>query len=124
MSDDLSTDVVEQAKNKGSGKMTQIVYFLYLAAIVVPFASVVGVIMAYVNKGDGPDWMQSHYQFQIRTFWISLLLGIIGAALTTVVIGLVLLFALLIWYVLRCVKGLKYLDQNVEVPDPKTWMWP
>ena len=123
MNDDHSIDIVEQAKNQGSGKMTQIVYFLYLAGIVIPFASVVGVIMAYVNKGDGPDWMQSHYQFQIRTFWISLLLGIIGAALTAVVVGFVLLLALFVWYIVRCVKGLKYLDQKVAVPDPKTWMW-
>jgi uncharacterized membrane protein len=123
MSEDNSNDVVEVAQNKGSGKMTQIVYFLYLAAIVIPFASVVGVIMAYVNKGDGPDWMQSHYQFQIRTFWISLLLGFIGAALTAVMIGFIVLLALFVWYVLRCVKGLKYLDQNSPVPDPKTWMW-
>ncbi len=124
MSENDSNDIVEAAQNKGSGKMTQIVYFLYLAAIVIPFASIVGVIMAYVNKGDGPDWMQSHYQFQIRTFWISLLLAFVGAALTAVMIGFILLLALLVWYVLRCVKGLKYLDQNSPVPDPKTWMWP
>ncbi|WP_025898251.1 DUF4870 family protein [Sneathiella glossodoripedis] len=123
MSEEPSNEIVEAAQNKSAGKMTQIVYFLYLAAIVIPFASVVGVIMAYVSKGDGPEWMQSHYQFQIRTFWISLLLGFIGAALTAVVIGFIVLLALLVWYILRCVKGLKYLDQQVPVPDPKTWTW-
>ncbi|WP_169567948.1 DUF4870 family protein [Sneathiella limimaris] len=123
MTDQPSKDVVSEAKAQGTAKMAQIVYFLYLAAIVVPMANVVGVIMAYVNKGDAAPWVQSHYQFQIRTFWISLLIGFIGAALTAVFVGFLVLLALLIWYILRCVKGLKYLDQKTPYPDPKTWKW-
>src|SRR5258708_39589824 len=49
-----------------------IVYILYLVGLIVPMTPIVGLIMAYVNYGDAPEWVQSHYRFQIRTFWIGL----------------------------------------------------
>ena len=51
----------------------QIIYILYLVSLVVGVTGIVGVIMAYVYRGEAPDWLQSHYRFQIRTFWIGLL---------------------------------------------------
>ena len=32
-----------------------------------------GVIIAYAQRRDAPDWVHSHYRFQIRTFWIAVL---------------------------------------------------
>ena len=123
MSDDMTPDVIAQAQGKSTSKMAQIVYILYLVAIIFPITNLIGVIMAYINKGDSPEWIQTHYQFQIRTFWIAFLIGIIGAFTAAFGIGVLVLLGLLIWYVVRCVKGMKFLDQNVPVPDPKTWLW-
>jgi uncharacterized membrane protein len=99
-----------------------IIYYLYLASIVVGVTAIVGVIMAYMNRSAG-DWLDTHYTYQIRTFWIGLLYGLIGAVLTMVVIGIAVLIAVVVWWIVRCVKGLKLAGAKQPVPDPNTWMW-
>ncbi|MXZ09042.1 MAG: hypothetical protein F4Y79_06295, partial [Gemmatimonadetes bacterium] len=58
----------EQTYSVTSGT-AKIVYILYLAELVVGITGLIGVIMAYVNRSDAPEWLASHYRFQIRTFW-------------------------------------------------------
>lgn len=96
----------------------KLIYILYLAGVVIPFVGIVGVIMAYVNKSDAPEWVQSHYQFQIRTFWISFLFAIVGSILLVILIGWLILLFTVVWYVIRCVKGMKYLDKQQAHPNP------
>ena len=51
-----------------AARMATIVYILYLVGLIAGITTVVGVVIAYVNRADAPEWVQSHYQFQIRTF--------------------------------------------------------
>jgi uncharacterized membrane protein len=101
---------------------TKIIYILYLVGIVMPILTVIGLIMAYVNIDDSEEWLQSHYQFQIRTFWIGLLFSLISSTLTLIFIGWLMLLATGIWFIIRCVKGLKYLDEQQKHPNAITWM--
>lgn len=101
----------------------KLVYILYLVGIIIGVTGLVGVIMAYINRGDGPDWLDTHYQFQIRTFWIGLLYMVLGTVLAVVFIGYVILLFWLIWLIVRCVKGLKQLDKNEAVVNPTSWMF-
>ncbi len=106
--------------------IAKIVYVLYLASL-LPFllgiTSLVGVVMAYVYEGDAPDWMKTHFQLQVRTFWIWLLGAIVGVPLSYVGIGVAVLVFLAVWVVVRCVKGLRFLDRREPYPDPATWLW-
>jgi uncharacterized membrane protein len=99
-----------------------IIYYLYLATILLWVTAIVGVIMAFMNRGSG-DWLDSHYTYQIRTFWIGILYGFIGVVLTMVVIGIFVLAAVLVWWIVRCLKGLKLIGAKQPIPDPTTWMW-
>ena len=99
-----------------------IIYVLYLANFILPFTGLIGVIMAYVNRGD-QNFLESHYQFQIRTFWIGLLYAIIGILLTAVIIGWLILLFYAIWIIVRCVKGFKYLGTQEPIPEPTSWMF-
>jgi uncharacterized membrane protein len=101
---------------------TKIIYILYLVGMVLPLLTLIGLVIAYVNKEDSDDWLQSHYQYQIRTFWIGLLFSAVSGVLTTVIIGYFFLLATALWFVIRCVKGLKYLDQQQAHPNAITWM--
>lgn len=103
-----------------STTVATIVYILFLANILMQFTGLIGLILAYVNKGDN-NYLDSHYQFQIRTFWIGLLFGIIGFFTVAIVIGWIILFALLIWWVIRCAVGLKYLGKKQPIPNPTSW---
>ena len=48
---------------------------------------------------------ESHFRWQIRTFWFSLLWSVIGGITTLIVIGIPILGVTLIWYIYRIVKG-------------------
>ena len=101
----------------------RIIYVLYLVGLATGLTLLIGVIMAYVNKDDAPDWLKSHYDFQIRTFWIGLLYCIVGAILSIVLIGFLVLLFWAVWLIVRVVKGFKYLEQRQPVPDATTWMF-
>ncbi|QFT33776.1 hypothetical protein K1718_23170 [Roseibium porphyridii] len=105
------------------GKNATLVYILYLVNIIVPFTAIVGVIFAYLNRGKSTGWVESHYTYQIRTFWIGLLFGIVSALLTIVLIGFLMIIAVLIWMIVRCIKGLQLAGRNEPVPNPETWMF-
>lgn len=72
--------------------------------------SIVAVILNYVKRGDARGtWIDSHYRWQIRTFWFALLWFLIGWLLVLTLIGAVIgvpvLIALTIWLVYRIARG-------------------
>jgi uncharacterized membrane protein len=100
-----------------------IVYALYLVGLLsVGATAIVGVILAYVSKATAPEWLLSHYVFQIRTFWLSLLFSLIGAILLPIGVGFVILPAVGIWIAVRCILGLSWLLKGQAYPTPRNWM--
>jgi uncharacterized membrane protein len=112
----------EGQRPKGTTSAT-IVYVLYLASLLVGITALVGLVMAYVNVGDAPEPLKSHYRFQIRTFWIGLLYGLVGLVLALAVIGAFVFLFVAVWLIVRCVKGLKALDRGAAYPNVETWLW-
>ena len=103
--------------------MPLVIYALYLAALIsAGMTAVVGVILAYVSKGAAPEWLQSHYVFQIRTFWLSLLFSVIGCVLLPLGVGFVILPAVGVWVAVRCILGLSWLLKIQPYPTPRNWM--
>jgi uncharacterized membrane protein len=100
-----------------------IIYYLYLASIVLGVTAIIGLVMAYINRGNGSDWLDTHYTYQIRTFWIGVLYGLIGLLLTVAVIGVLVLGLVLLWWIVRCVKGLKLVGARQPIPEPAAWLW-
>ena len=113
----------EAAQDTEEGRTANLIYILHLLSVLFGITSLIGVIMAYVNKGSAPDWVQSHYRFQIRTFWIALLAAVIGALTTPFIIGIPILLFLLVWWILRCVKGMRYIAEGRGHPEPASWMF-
>lgn len=79
-----------------------------------------GLIVAYVGREDARDtWLESHFTWQIHTFWYSFALGILyvfvfglaftvgrpGGAASFIVIGLAIMAVTFAWVIYRCVKG-------------------
>jgi uncharacterized membrane protein len=105
------------------GANANLVYILYLVSLVVGITSIVGVIIAYVNRSEAPEWVQTHYRFQIRTFWIMLLFAVIGIITTFVIVGIFFLIFTAVWYIVRCAKGMQQLSRGAPYERPETWMW-
>jgi uncharacterized membrane protein len=95
-----------------------LVYILQLASLAVGVTALIALVMAYINRDDAPDWLHSHYQFQIRTFWLGLLFALIGSLLLTVFVGIFILLYLYLWMIVRCVKGMKYISREQAHPNP------
>ncbi len=102
----------------------KIIYVLYLLSFFAGVTSLVGVVMAYVYQGDAQGSLGTHYRFQIRTFWLGVLYAFLSSLLLMLFGVGVLGFAFVaVWIIVRCVKGLRYLDRREAVPDPTTWLW-
>jgi len=110
-----------------------VVYVLYLLALPTGGISlIVGLIMAYANRDNAGPAARSHYEFAIRTFWLSIVWVLAGSAalvvgfvLLAILIGFPILFvgALMLaggklWYVIRCVVGIVRASQKEAYANP------
>ena len=81
-------------------------------AFLIGWPSIIAVIMNYIKRGEARGtWLDSHFRWQIRTFWFGLLwvcliwtfvfltlgIGLIIAWLPLIIVGL--------WFIYRVVKG-------------------
>ena len=96
--------------------MTMVVYALHAAGFFVGLTWIVAVVINYVKRDEvAGTWLESHFRWQIRTFWFGLLWGVIGGILCLVLIGFAVLFANAVWIIYRIVKGWLRLSENREV---------
>jgi len=70
----------------------------------------------YVKKTDvAGTWLESHFKWQIRTFWYPLLWSILGLIGIYFIIGIPILIANTIWVIYRIVKGWLRLNDGKEM---------
>jgi len=100
----------------------QLIYVLYLVGFVVGITAVVGIVLAYINRGKSEAWVETHYTWAIRTFWLGILYGLISMVLMIVGIGFLLMFVVAIWVVIRCVVGLQAATRNEPMKNPQSWI--
>jgi uncharacterized membrane protein len=136
---------------KSAMDTAKIVYYLYLAGILtVGITTIVGLIFAYVNRGEADGMARSHFDFQIGTFWkgflvnlgFGALIGILGSitialafsggfgsVIAWLVGGLIggVYIAMLgvgILIIARIVKGLMIAQGNRTINNPSVWLLP
>ena len=100
----------------------QVIYVLYLASFVIGITAIVGIVIAHLNRGKAGGWIETHYTWAIRTFWIGVLGGFVSLLLMIVGIGFLLALAMGIWVVVRCVVGLQAVGRREPIRDPQSWL--
>lgn len=86
--------------------ITAVVYALQAMAYFTGLTALVGVIVNYVKRDDvRGTWLESHFRWQIRTFWFALLWFALGALSWIVFFGMIVVGATAIWVIYRIVKG-------------------
>jgi uncharacterized membrane protein len=104
--------------------VANIVYALHAFAIVVGLVgtativgsfvgsvpSIIAVVLNYIKRSDARGtWAESHYRWQIRTFWYSIVWVLVAGVLFVTLIGIPFAFAILgvlaIWLAYRIGKG-------------------
>ena len=92
-----------------------------VGAFIFGWPSIIAVIINYVKRGDARGtWLESHFSWQIRTFWYAVLWScvvfLLGALLVIVLIGFAIwavgLFALGVWAIYRIAMGWIALERS------------
>jgi len=108
-----ATATAGDARETSLRQLTMIVYVLQIASIIVGITLIAGVIINYLKRKDVEGtWLESHFRWQIRTFWYSLLWFGVGLALLIVVVGFFVLMALAMWLLYRAIKGWLELEER------------
>jgi uncharacterized membrane protein len=97
--------------------LTMVVYGLQVLSVFVGVTAIVGIIINYVKRDDAVGTLyESHFDWQIRTFWWGLAWSIVGFVLLFAFgLGLIVWFVAGIWAIYRVVKGFLKLNDNRPV---------
>ena len=96
----------EPDKSVSDKSLTSLIYLFYALSLVLGVTALVAIVMNYVKRDDvRGTWLESHFRWQIRTFWFSLLWGLLGAITFLLIVGWFILIADLLWFIYRIVKG-------------------
>ena len=111
--EEKTVSAMEPEKLQSEKTLTTIIYALYAAFFLAGITAIVAIVMNYVKKDDvAGTFLESHYRWQIRTFWYGLLWSVLGALTFLIVIGWFILFANSVWLIYRIVKGWLRLNDN------------
>ena len=101
-----------------------VVWGLFIASyFTAALTAIVALIIAYVKRGDlAGTPFESHMTSAIRTFWISLIVGVIGVVLAFVGIGFIILGLLALWQLFRAIRGLVRALDGAPIADPTGWL--
>lgn len=86
--------------------LTMIIYGLYGASCVVGVTALVAIIVNYIKRDEVANTIyDSHFRWQMRTFWFGLLWMVVGFITFFFVIGWFVLIANAVWIIYRLVRG-------------------
>lgn len=113
-----------QSADPGLVTLTHVIYALHAASLavgIVGAASIVGaflfgvpsilaVVLNYVRRSDARgSYLESHFRWQIRTFWFAFLWAVIGGVLAVTIVlipvSVVIWTVLAAWVIYRVARG-------------------
>ena len=134
MSNAASSPIVVDARPSASlVSWTQVIYALHAVSLVtgilgaasvvgaflIGWPSVVAVILNYVKHSEARGtWLDSHFRWQIRTFWFGLLWAVLCLAFVVMTLGIGLIVVwfplgvLTLWFIYRVARGWSSLASN------------
>ena len=96
--------------------LTLVVYLLQAFSFAWGVTAVVGLIINLVKRDEVRGTVyESHFDWQIKSFWWGLFWLIAGIVLAMVMVGFVVLLVAWIWMIYRVVKGFLKLNDGLPV---------
>ena len=99
-------------------QLTLIIYALYaLSWVLGGIPAIVAIVLNYLKREDAAGTLyESHFNWQIRTFWWSLGWAVLGAITLLIGVGFLILLVAGIWSIYRMVKGLLFWNEHKPMP--------
>jgi uncharacterized membrane protein len=113
------TDPLPDADNKLESlkTLTTVIYALYALSMFAGITAIVAIVLNYIKIDDARGtWLESHFSWQIRTFWWSVVWAVVGGLTVFILIGFVVWGVAFVWFVYRIAKG--WLNLNDGKPMP------
>jgi uncharacterized membrane protein len=103
---------------RGRKDLAMFVYVMQALGFLFGLTWIVAVIVNYARKGQvAGSWVESHFRWQIRTFWFGLLWAAVGMLLLVVFgLGYLVWLADYLWLIYRVVRGWLYLNDDKPLP--------
>lgn len=94
---------------------------LIVTAFLTGWPSILAVVLNYIKRGEARGTvLESHFRWQIRTFWFALLWTVIAWLLVFTLIGIPLAIAIVsiagLWVLYRVVRGWLRLNDKLAMP--------
>ncbi|MBI2306957.1 MAG: hypothetical protein HYU78_06600 [Rhodocyclales bacterium] len=116
--------MTDESKLDGARAWCQVIYALHalsvltgifgavsvIGAFLIGWPSIIAVILNYVKRGEvAGTWLDSHFRWQIRTFWFVALWVLVAIVLAFTIIGLIpaliVVGAVTVWLIYRVARG-------------------
>jgi uncharacterized membrane protein len=98
------------------------VYALILFAVpTFGVSAIIGLASVLFRDAPTEEPWASHHLYQLRTLWAAAIVAVIGVILIVVNLGVFVLFALVIWLVIRGAWGVRLATRGRAVPNPRGW---
>lgn len=136
MDDDTAGTIHLQSADPSLVTLTHVIYALHAASLaigIVGAASIVGaflfgvpsilaVVLNYVRRSDvRGSYLESHFRWQIRTFWFAFLWALVGGVLAVTIllipVAAVIWTVLAAWVIYRVARGWLNLRDARAMPD-------
>lgn len=94
---------------------------LVVTAFLTGWPSIIAIIINYVKRSEvRATWLDSHFSWQLRTFWFALLWLVLGAVAFATVVGIPVAVAVWlatgIWVLYRLIRGWLALGSRQMLP--------
>ncbi|EDY86871.1 membrane protein [gamma proteobacterium HTCC5015] len=99
-------------------QITTAVYALQALGLVTGgLTFLAGIVINYIKLDSvRGTWLESHYNWQIRSFWFGTLWFLLGGALSSILIGIPILVANFAWLLYRIIRGWVNLSERRPMP--------
>jgi uncharacterized membrane protein len=99
--------------------LSHVIYAVYALSLFSGVPAIIGIVLNYIKLEDARGtWLESHFRWQIRTFWFAVLWTILGWITLIALVGWVVLGATYVWVIYRIAKGWLNLNDGKPMPLP------
>jgi uncharacterized membrane protein len=122
MNDVIEMEAGRNTDRQGLTVVTHVLYALHTASFFsAGIFSVIAMIVNYVKRHDLPDdFFRSHFRWQSRSFWFTLLWFILAAPLWILIVpGWIAYGLIALWYLYRFIRGWWSFVEGRPMPMPR-----
>lgn len=105
----------------GTPGHARLIYWGFLAGLVLPGMNFVAAALAAIARSRADALTASHYHNQFSIFTKSLIYVLAGLVFTYFLFGVLIIMAVIVWYILRIQKGLQALRAGESPVNPDSW---